>query len=265
MKNIIVVDGASSGMGREFAKLIVKKEKADEIWVIARRKDRLEELKNEIEIPVIPLVIDLAEKKQIDDVYKARLEAEKPNILVLGLAAGFGRFSHYENVSLETDLQMVDVNLKSTIIMVNYSLPYMKEHSNIMIIASDSSIQPVPYQNMYATTKAAVLSYGRSLNRELKYRGIHVLSVTPLWVDTEFFSHAIDPNANKVVVNYGKIDSAKEVMQLAVKDLYTKKDVSIYGAHNRFQHFMVKLLPHKWIMSIWLKQQKLDGTPECRK
>ena len=70
MKNIIVVTGASSGMGRAFAKRIVKKEKVDEIWVIARREHLLEELKDEItECKVVPIKIDLREKEQIIDAF----------------------------------------------------------------------------------------------------------------------------------------------------------------------------------------------------
>ncbi|MCR5741472.1 MAG: SDR family NAD(P)-dependent oxidoreductase [Gammaproteobacteria bacterium] len=266
MKNIIVVTGASSGMGRIFSKEIVKKEKVDEIWVIARRKELLEELESEIsEAKVVPLSIDLSNYEDIKRVYQTKLECEKPNIKVLGLCAGFGKFAHYEKVDLDTNIKMIDVNFKSTVIMVNLSLPYMVEKSNIMIIASGSSIQPVPYQNMYASTKAAVLSYSRSLNRELKYRGIHVLAVIPLWIKNDFMKTAIDPNEKEVVINYTGVYKGEDVMKRAIKDLYTKKDVSKYGAYNKFQCFVVKLMPHKMIMNTWLKQQKLDGTPNVRK
>ena len=118
---------------------------------------------------------------------------------------------------------------------------------------------------MYGATKAATLSFSRSLNRELKYRGIHVLAVSPLWVETEFFSHAINKNDKPVVINYGKIDTSHEVIKQAIKDLYTKKDVSKYAFHNKFQQALVKLLPHSLVMSIWMKKQKLDGTPGIRR
>lgn len=266
MKNIIVVTGASSGMGREFAKQIVKKENVDEIWVIARRLDKLTELETEItECKVVPLSIDLSSYEDIKDIYMKKLEEEKPNIKVLGLCAGFGKFAHYEKVDLDTNIKMIDVNFKSTVIMVNLSLPYMMEKSNIMIIASGSSVQPVPYQNMYASTKAAVLSYSRALNRELKYRGIHVLAVIPLWIKNDFMKTAIDPNEPEVVINYTGVYKGEDVIKRAIKDLYTKKDVSKYGAYNKFQCAVVKLLPHKAVMNTWMHQQKLDGTPSCRK
>src|SRR5574344_2172123 len=102
MKNIIVVTGASSGMGRDFAKLITKKEQVDEIWVIARREELLISLQTEIETKVVPIRIDLTDRNEIKEKYVKRLEEEKPNIKVLGCCAGFGRFEHYTNVPLET-------------------------------------------------------------------------------------------------------------------------------------------------------------------
>ncbi|MCR5564379.1 MAG: SDR family NAD(P)-dependent oxidoreductase [Gammaproteobacteria bacterium] len=265
-KNIIVVTGASSGMGRAFAKKIVKKEKVDEIWVIARRLNLLEELKDEItECKVVPLQIDLRDKTQINEVYKKRLEEEKPVIKVLGCCAGFGKFAHFEKIDLQTEIDMVDVNFSAYMIMTYLSIPYMANPSNIMMIASGSSSQPVPYQTVYGATKAAVLSFARSMNRELKYKGIHVLAVVPLWVQNTFMDTAIDPAMNPVVLNYTGTYKGADVMDRAIRDLYTKKDVSKLGFYNKFQHAVVKILPHKWIMNIWLKQNKLDGTPEVRK
>ena len=86
---------------------------------------------------------------------------------------------------------MVDLNVKAYITMIDYTLPYMKENSKILNVASCSAFQPVPYINAYAATKAFVLSYSRSLNQELKYRKIHVLAVTPFWTKTNFFDKAV--------------------------------------------------------------------------
>ncbi len=265
MKNIIVVTGASSGMGKEFVAQIDRKEKVDEIWVIARREEKLKELQSLVNAKIVPIVLDLTNREKIKDVYKKKIDEEKPNVKVLACIAGWGRFAHFESVSADENISMIDTNLTSTVLMVNYTLDYMKEGSNIMILCSGSSVQPVPYINMYGATKAALLSFSRSLNRELKYRGIHVLAVSPLWVETEFFNRAINKNEKPVVINYGTIDSAEGVIKKAIKDLYSKKDVSKYAFHNKFQQALVKILPHSLIMSIWMKQQKLDGTPNIRR
>ena len=264
MKNIIVVTGASSGMGKEFLLRIVEKEKnIDEIWAIARREDRLNELKDKVSVKIIPLALDLSKETDLSE-YKEKLARENPNIAILANCAGFGVFDHSENIASPVKLNMIDPNVKAPVAMIDYSLPYMKQGAKIMNIASCAAFQPIPYINDYAATKAFLLSYSRALNRELKYRGIHVLAVAPYWTKTEFFDRAIDDNKTKVVINYAAMYDPADVMKLAIKDLYKNKDVSIYGFVNRVQGLLTKLFPHSFVMKVWMRQQKLNGTPAIR-
>ena len=266
MKKIIIVSGASSGMGKEFIKQILEKEpNIDELWAIARREDRLIEMKKEISDKIVPLKLDLTNEEDLLK-YKEVLNKEKPNVIVLANCAGFGVFDHSENVNTEIKLNMIDLNVKAPVALIDYTLPYMKENSKIMNIASCAGFQPIPYINDYAATKSFLLSYSRALNRELKYKNIHVLAVTPYWTKTEFFDRAIDEEKKKVVINYNAMYEAADVMRKAIKDLYNpKKDVSCYGFVNNFQKILTKILPHKLVMNVWTNQQKLDGTPNIRK
>ena len=265
MKDVIVVTGASSGMGRRFVVQIAKKQKADEIWVIARRKDRLEELAAEItNIKIVPVEADLTNPESAE-IYRNKLADEKPNVIILANCAGFGKFGHSETVPVGVQLNMIDLNCKAPVFMIDASLPYMKAGAKIMNICSCAAFQPIPYINDYAATKAYLLSYGRALNAELKYRGIHVLSVCPYWTKTEFFDRAVKKGEEPVVIKYDVMYDADKVMEKAIKDLYNdKKDVSVYGGLNNFQRFLTKILPHKFVMKVWLNKQKLDGTPKNR-
>lgn len=264
MKNVIVVTGASSGMGREFVLQIDKRESVDEIWVIARRKQRLEELSGLVSAKIVAIEIDLSSGENIA-VYRDKLEQEKPNVKILANCSGFGKFGHSETLAIEEQANMVDLNCKAAMYMTDYTLPYMSAGAKIMNIASCAAFQPIPYINVYAASKAFLLSYGRALDKELKYRGIHVLSVCPYWTKTEFFNRAVNKNENPVVIKYDVMYDAKKVMAKAIKDLYNdKKDVSVYGGLNNAQRFLVKLLPHKLVMKIWMKKQKLNGTKEMR-
>jgi short-subunit dehydrogenase len=253
-------------MGKEFILQILDKEKnIDEIWAIARREDRLLEMKKNVSNKIVPLKLDLTKESDLLK-YRDKLSKEKPNIVILGNCAGFGIFDHSENVSTDIKLNMIDLNCKAPVAMIDYSLPYMKSGSKIMNIVSCAGFQPIPYINDYAATKAYLLSYSRALNKELKYKNIHVLAVTPYWTKTEFFDRAIDEDKKKVVINYNAMYEAKDVMKLAIKDLYnSRKDVSCFGFMNRFQRFLTKLLPHSLVMKVWINQQKLDGTPNIRK
>lgn len=264
MKKIMVVTGASSGMGKDFVKQIEKKEKVDEIWVLARREDRLVALQSEVETKIVPIQIDLSDMEQIKT-YAEKLEKENPDVVLLANCSGFGKFDHYENISLETNLNMVDLNCKAVVAMVNYTLPFMNKGARIINFASCSAFQPIPYINIYASTKAFLLHFSRALNVELKYRGISVTAVCPFWTKTEFFDRAVNKDKKEVVINYAVIYESAKVVEKAIKDAYKRKDMSVYGGKNNFQRMLVKFFPHKFVMKVWMGQQKFDGTPDIRK
>ena len=252
---IAIVTGASSGMGREFVKQVSKKEKFDEIWVIARRKEALESLKKDVKAKIRPITLDLQNPESFDT-YKKLLTEEKPEVALLANIAGYGKFGKYDEISLDDCLGMIDLNCKALVAMSQLTIPYMKRGSKILQLDSLSAFQPVPYLNVYGSSKSFVLSYSRALNRELKTKGIRVMSVNPGWVKTEFFDHATK-SSNDAITYFNVMYDAKDVIKTAIRDLYhTKKDVSIHGFQIKAQVLLVKLLPHKIVMEIWMRQQK---------
>jgi len=141
--------------------------------------------------------------------------------------------------------------------MTRLCLPYMKKGSHILQLDSLSAFQPVPYITTYGATKAFVLSYSRSMNRELKARGIRMMAMNPGWVKTEFFNHAFQTNDGCEVQYFNRLYEAKDCVATGLKDLYhSKKDYSIHGLPVKLQVLGVKILPHRIIMNIWQKQQK---------
>ncbi len=250
---IAVITGASSGMGREFVRQFDRKETFDEIWVIARRAERLEALRGEVRAPLRPLPMDLTEDDSLDR-FRSLLSEEKPEIALLVNASGFGIFRAFAEAPLETQLSMIDLNDKALVAMTYLALPYMVSGSRIVNMGSLSAFQPVPYINVYGASKAFVLSFSRALGAELKPRGIRVMAVCPGWVRTEFFDTAVtDP---KVITYYNRFYETEEVVRRAMKDLRRGKDVSVCGLPIRGQVLLVKLLPHRLVMNIWCRQQK---------
>ena len=253
---IAIVTGASSGMGREFVRQLADYVQVEEIWAIARRQEALEALKSETPVPVRPIVLDLLEKNSFDKI-RTLLETEQPEVRLLVNAAGFGKFGAYHRTSIEDDCRMIDLNCKALLRMTRLCVPYMQPGSHILELDSLSAFQPVPYITTYAATKAFVLSYSRSMNRELKAKGIRVMAMNPGWVKTEFFNHAFQTNADNEVRYFNRLYEAKDVVKTGLNDLYhSKKDCSIHGFPVKFQVFLVKLLPHSLVMDIWLRQQK---------
>jgi len=254
--NIAIVTGASSGMGREFVLQLSQYVQVDEIWVIARRLNALESLTAEVGVPVRPIALDLLDSSSFDT-FAQLLAQEKPNVRLLVNAAGFGKFGAYHKVSIEDDCRMLDLNCKALMVMTRLTVPYMKRGSHILQLDSLSAFQPVPYITTYAATKAFVMSYSRSMNRELKKKGIRCMAMNPGWVKTEFFNHAFQTNDDAEVRYFNHLYEARDVVATGLKDLYkTKKDYSVHGLPIKTQVLLVKLVPHRLVMSIWLNQQK---------
>ena len=254
--NIAIVTGASSGMGKEFVLQLPGAVAVDEIWAIARRGGELEKLRELSAVPVRPIVLDLCREESFAT-YAALLEAQKPNVRLLVNAAGFGKFGTYSRINAEDECRMIDLNCKALLMMTRLTVPYMAPGSHILELDSLSAFQPVPYITTYAATKAFVLSYSRAMNRELRDRGIRVMAMNPGWVKTEFFDHAFQTNGGNEVQYFNYLYEAKDVVRTGLKDLYhSRKDYSVHGLPIKFQVFLVKLLPHSLVMSVWLSQQK---------
>ncbi len=251
---IAVITGASSGMGREFVRQFDRKETFDEIWVIARRAERLEELKQDCATPLRPVVLDLTAEESVTR-YRELLEKEQPEIGLLVNAAGCGVFGPFAEKELDKLLASARLNSLTLTAMCHVSLPYMKKDDAIVNMGSNSAWQPVPWQAVYGASKSYVLSLSRALWRELKPRGIHVMCVCPGWVKTEFQATARHDDYIRYVDRwYGP----EEVAAQAMRDLKKKKLVSILGHPVRRQVRLVKFLPVKLVMKIWCRQQGIE-------
>lgn len=251
--NIAVITGASAGMGREFAQQLDRLHKYDEIWVIARRGDRLLTLSGALRAKVRPISLDLTSPESIG-LYEELLRQFHPTVKTLVNAAGFGLFGNFAELPLDEQMNMVDLNCKALMAMTYVTLPYMSRGGEIYEFASIASMQPIPFLNVYAATKAFVKSYTRALNVELHSRGIRAIAICPCWVNTEFFDRA---NRYAQIPYYSKIWNARDVVRTAIRDMKRGKDVSVHGASIKAQYLMAKLMPHKAIMRIWCKQQSL--------
>ena len=251
---IAVITGASAGIGREFVYAVDKQGSYDEIWVIARRKERLEELKSVCVNPIRPIPLDLADLESVES-YRTMLEQEKPEIVLLVNAAGCGVFGPFAEKNLKKLLGSAQLNSLALTAMCHVSLPYMQAGSSIVNMGSNSAWQPVPYQAVYGASKSYVLNFSRAIGRELRSRKIHVMCVCPGWIKTEFQQAAQHDDYIRYVDKWYGPD---EVAAQAMKDLKKKKTVSILGHPVRRQVRLVKFLPVKLVMNIWCKQQGIE-------
>lgn len=248
---IAIITGASSGMGRDFVSAIDQAYELDEIWVIARREEKLKELVGKAKASIRPIALDLSLDNSILHI-SSLLSETNPDVKALVNAAGYGVFGAFKDITLEDSRGIVDLNDKALVAMTYAVLPFMKRGSAIINLGSNSSWQPVPYMAVYGASKAFVLSFSRALSVELKERGIRVLACCPGWIKTEFFDRAVRDDTIKY---YDRFYESKDVVAKAMKDLKKGKLVSILGFPVRMQVRLVKFLPVKAIMGIWCKQQ----------
>ncbi len=254
MKNIAIVTGASGGLGREFVALL--ESEVDEIWTIARNCAKLDELYAEYGKKVVPVCLDLSERDSFGKV-DAMLDKDEYNVRWLVNAAGYGKFCAYDDIDVAQSLNIIDLNVNALVAIGLIALKHMTKGSRIVNIASISAFQPLPYMNIYASTKAFVRNYTRALNVELKPRGITATAVCPGWMATPFLTRA-EIGADKGVTKFKHLTTPKDVAARAIADAKKGKDMSVYGGYNKTCHLASKMLTQKAMMNLWLKQQKND-------
>lgn len=247
---IALVTGASSGMGKEFVKQLSSLGGLDQIWVVARREERLKELAGEVSTPLRIFVCDLSQPSNIERI-KAALSMEGPNIRYLANCSGFAKFGDFDAISETDSLSMIDLNVRALTQVTLTAIPYMESGGHILEIASTAAFQPLPAMNIYAATKAFVLSYSRALSRELGKRGITVTAVCPGWTKTEFFNVARKNADAGAVRNFFFPSLPQNVVARAIKDAQRGRDLSVYGIFNKLHLFFAKILPVSSVMTLW--------------
>lgn len=265
-KNIIVITGASSGMGKEFVRQTdIHFPKVDEIWLLARRKEILEELAASCNHRCRVFACDLSNKQTWDE-FKQTLIKEQPKITLLVNSAGYGILGEFyqkdsynlnckNTVTVNADAWMceqtgmITLNCEALTAMTYLCIPYMKQGGHIIQLASSAAFLPQPKFAVYAATKSYVLSFSRALNEELRKQKIYVTAVCPGPVDTEFFDRA-EKGADTLFIKKLVMAKPEAVVKKALNDSKNKKEMSVYSIYMQLFYIVTKLVPHKLILMI---------------
>lgn len=227
--NIAIITGASSGMGREFARqLDTKLGKTDEIWLLARRKEPMEALAETMHSKTRSIVIDITNEKEMNQ-FAEVLAIQNPKITVLVNCAGVGSHGIFRKQSGQEISEMVNLNIVALTQMTKLCLPYMHKGSKMIQFASGAAFVPQAAFAVYAASKSYVYSLSRALSKELKGSGISVTAVCPGPVNTPFLDHAYG-DASKLG-GLKKLTMAKTecVVAKAIDDCKRNKTVSVCG------------------------------------
>ncbi len=250
-----LITGASSGFGRDMARIL--SEKGYDIIAVARRTDKLVELKNELKTNVEIITLDVTDEKQL-----MTLEAKAKETDILINNAGFGVFGEFNSNSLEAELDMIDTNIKAVHILTKLFIKEFKRRNSgyVLNVASLASFFPGPLFATYYASKSYVLRLSQAIAEELRREGskVKISVLCPGPAHTGF--------AETAKVNFGSgnekgrgriVLSCRQVSEYAIKKMFSGKTVIIPGALMKIGAFCRHIFSDKFLAkTIYLIQSK---------
>ncbi len=239
---VALITGASSGIGRDMARYLASK-KIDLI-LVARRKERLEELKKELNVQVTVVVLDLLKKENVYNLYE--MFKDKP-IDILINNAGFGLFGNFLETDLNRELEMIELNIVTYHILTKLFLQKFQQENKgyILNVCSSAGFLAGPKLATYYATKNYVLKLTMAIYEELRHKKSNVVicALCPGPVNTEF---------NKVAEGKFTVDgaSSKYVAKYTIDKMFQKKLIIVPTLTMKIGLFFTRFLPYKLLLKI---------------
>jgi short-subunit dehydrogenase len=256
-KRTALITGASSGIGYELAKVMAKN--GHDLVVVARRKEKLKDLKEDLEsqhdIEVHILVKDLSDIKTCKEIYDW---TKKNNLQIEYLVnnAGFGYRGTFEEMSQENALSMINVNVTSLTCLTKLFLKDMlkSDSGRIMNVSSVAGFLPGPYMSLYYATKAFVTSLSESIDAEILDTNVTITTLCPGATISEFQKVAGITDVGFTQGN--NVPSSMDVAKFGYEEMMKGSGVVVHGGQNKFFVFLAKLLPRKLVTTLITRLQK---------
>ena len=232
-----LITGASSGIGRDMAKVLSNM--GYDLILVARRKNRLEELKEVLHTNVTIIPLDISSTYNCAKLYE-KVKDEDIEIVINN--AGFGLYGEFTKTNIDQELDMIDLNMKATHLLTKLFLNDFKKKDRgyILNVASMASFMPGPMMATYYASKAYVRSLTEAINYELQKANsnVYVGVLCPGPVKTEF---------NKVAnVKFSiKGLNSMDVAEYAITKMFKRKMVIIPGMSMKLSRFLLRFLSDK--------------------
>jgi short-subunit dehydrogenase len=244
----VLVTGASSGLGLEMARQLARDHRAN-LVLVARRRDRLEALKGELEsrhgVQVAVVVADLAREEDVARVFHEATSGRSLAALILN--AGVTHFGEHTDLSWAEFKQMLDTNVNAVAHLTHLAVPYLlarKQPSGVMLVASLAGVSPLPYQAAYSGTKSFLVGFGHSLWHELRHTDVSITTFIPGGIATEMADNT------GLTAYFGSgglfMQSAEACAKEALDALVQRKHTHVPGAVNQLSALFTKLLPRSF-------------------
>lgn len=237
-----LVTGASSGLGRDMACYLDSL--GIDLILVARRKERLEELKSKLKGNVVIETIDLS---KIDNVNKLYDKYKDDDIDILVNNAGFGMFGDFVDTDLNRELEMIDLNVIAPHILTKLFLKKFKKKDAgyILNVCSSAGFLPGPHLATYYATKNYILKLTMAIYEELRRKkcNIHISALCPGPVDTEFNKVAKGKFGTKGV-------SSSYVARYAIDKMFSGKLIIVPTFKMKLFLFLSRFVPYKFLLKI---------------
>jgi short-subunit dehydrogenase len=257
------VTGASSGIGRELAKLLAGE--GHDVVLVARRRDRLEELARELTarrgVSTRAIVKDLEDPASPAEIFE-ELETEGISVDILVNDAGLGIYGRFSKTDLARQLAVIQVNLVALTNLTGLFLPGMvsRRRGKIVNMSSTAAFQPGPYMAVYYATKAYVLSFSEALAEELAGTGVTVTALCPGPALTEFQRAA--GIEDTWLFRGPLVMDARSIARAGWEGAKRGKRVVIPGLGNKLLKEVVRFSPRRLVTAAARRiQQKRSGIP----
>ena len=251
MSAIALITGASSGLGRELVRQVDNGAAGhiDEIWVVARRADRLESLVRTCKTPVRPFCLDLEDDASFEILEAAfaeeRASDELASIRLLVNNAGSGTFGAFAQQDRAAATQMMSLLMRAPVELTYRALPYMAPGSRIINVASVAAFLPQPKLAVYAAAKRFILDLSRALDAELGSAGIHVTALCPKFMRTEFLNDPGDTGTAacmEMAIGYERV---QDVAAAALKAAAAGKSLCIPSLDMKLLYAATRVAPYR--------------------
>ncbi len=243
----VLITGASAGIGREFARQLAGR--ARSLILIARRKDRLADLRDELQeqhpnLAVQIRQVDLADPVQLQELMEW-FDRENINLDLLINNAGLGDSGPFATSDRIRNEEMTLLNVMALTSLTRHVLPQMiaKRHGGILNVSSSAGFIPVPGSAVYAATKAYVTSFSEALRAELHGTGISVCALCPGPVRTEFQQVARRPDGRAEIGPEFVLVSVEQVVRDAINGLEVDRPIVIPGFAMKVAMLLARLTP----------------------
>jgi len=253
--SIVLITGASAGIGREFARQLGSR--ARSLVLVARREQRLSELRDELrnrnpQLNVHVRAVDLCDKSQIDELVRW-LEENKIEIDFLINNAGLGDYGSFATSPSERDDEMLQVNVVALARLTRGLLPQMvlRKRGAILNVSSSAGFLPIPGMAVYAASKAYVNSFSEALRAELRGPGVTVTALCPGPVHTEFGDVARRPSGEPERGPEFVYVSAEKTARDALAAVEADRPVVIPGLAMKLAMFLVRITPMPILRLAW--------------